>query len=78
MLKRRKPARAATAEGELALANAMRKFHAGKRNGCRAKGLQGKHGRAAALDCPMILLDDVVEITATTHQDGAPLGILLP
>jgi len=38
----------------------MREFHARERNGRRAKGFEGKHGRAAALDCPMVLLDDVV------------------
>jgi hypothetical protein len=78
MLKRAKPARAATAERELALANAMRKLHASKRNGGRAKRLEGEHWRAAALDCSMVLLDDVIEIPATAYHDGPPRGFLLP
>jgi hypothetical protein len=55
----------------------MRKFHAHERNGGRAKGLEGKHRRAAALDRSMVLLDYVVEIPATAHHDGSPLGTLL-
>jgi hypothetical protein len=38
----------------------MGELHARERNGGRAKGLEGQHWRAAALDCSMILLDDVV------------------
>jgi hypothetical protein len=56
----------------------MREFHARERNGRRAKGLESKHRRAAALYRSMVLLDDVVKITATAHQDGPPFGILLP
>jgi hypothetical protein len=56
----------------------MREFHARERNGGRAKGLEGKHRRAATLDRSMVLLDDVVEIPATAYHDGPPLGILLP
>jgi hypothetical protein len=78
ILKRGKPARAATAERKLALANAMREFDAGKGNGRRAKGLEGKHWRAATLDCSMVLLNDVVEIPATAYHDGPPRGFLLP
>ena len=77
MLKRAKPERAATAEGELSLANAMCEFHTRERYGRRAKGLEGKHRRAAALDRSMVLLDYVVEIPATAHHDGSPLGTLL-
>jgi len=72
MLKRAKPARAATAERELSLANAMRELHACERNGRRATGLEGKHRGAAALYRSMILLDDVVEIAATAYYDGPP------
>ena len=74
-LKRREPARAITSEGELALANAMREFHTRERNGGRAKGLEGKHRCAAALDRSMVLFDDVVEIPATANHDGPPFGI---
>jgi hypothetical protein len=56
----------------------MRKLHARERYGGRAKGLQGKHWSAATFDCPMILLDDVVEVSATAYHDGTPLGIFLP
>ena len=56
----------------------MREFHARERNGCGAKGLEGKHRRAAALDRSMVLLDDVVEITATAYDHGLPPGILMP
>ena len=78
MLERAKPARTAAAEGELALANAMREFHTCERYGRRAKGLEGEHWRAATLDGPMILLNDIVEVSATAYFDGPPLGILLP
>jgi hypothetical protein len=54
----------------------MHEFHARERNGRRAKGLEGKHRRAATLDRSMVLLNDVVEIPATAHHDGPPLGIL--
>jgi len=54
MLKRGKTARAGPAERELALANAMHEFHTRERNGRRAKGLEGKHRRAATLDRSMV------------------------
>src|ERR1700730_1943754 len=56
----------------------MREFHARERNDRGAKGLERKHRRAAALDRSMVLLDDVVEITATAYDHGLPAGILLP
>jgi len=53
----------------LALADAMREFHARECNGRGAEGLKGKHRRTAALDRSMVLLDGVVEITATAYHD---------
>jgi len=56
----------------------MREFRTRKHNGCGAKRLEGKHWCAAALDRSMILLDDVVEITATAYDDRPPVRVLLP
>jgi hypothetical protein len=56
----------------------MGELQASERNGGRAKGFEGQHGDAAALDRSMVLLDDVVEIPATSYQDAPPIGILLP
>jgi hypothetical protein len=56
----------------------MRELHARERNGRRAKGLEGKHRHAATLDRSMVLLDDVVEVSATAYDDTLPPGIFLP
>jgi len=77
VLERRKLVRTARAERELALANTMRELHAGKRGGGCAKGLHGEHWRTTSLDRAMVLLDDVVKISATADLDGLPVGILL-
>jgi hypothetical protein len=77
LLQGAKPAWSVAAERELALANAMRQFNARKRDGRRRKRLEGKHRRAAALYCSMILLDDVVEIAPTSDHDRPPNGVFL-
>jgi hypothetical protein len=78
MLEGARPGRTAAAEGELALANTMRELHPCERHSRRAKGLKGEHWRAATLDSPMILLNDIVEVSATAYLDGSPLGTFLP
>lgn len=35
-------------------------------------GLEPQHGPAAALDRPMVLLDDDVQVLAVAHQDEYP------
>ena len=74
LLQGAKPAWSVAAERELALANAMRQFNARKRDGRRRKRLEGKHRRAAALYCSMILLDDVIEISPTSDRDRPHTG----
>ena len=37
-------------------------------HGRRPVGLEPEHGLASALDSPVVLLDDVVQVTAPTHQ----------
>jgi hypothetical protein len=69
LLQGAKPAWSVAAERELALANAMRQFNARKRDCRRRKRLEGKHRCAAALDCSMILLNNVVEIPPASHHD---------
>lgn len=43
---------------------------------CCPMGFEAQHGAASALDCPVILFDDVVEVPARTHEDAFPAMIL--
>src|SRR6202023_3812461 len=44
--------------------------------GRRPIGLETQHGAASALDRPMILLDDIVQVLALAYQDVFPPLIL--
>jgi hypothetical protein len=61
---------------ELALADPMHEFQARQGHGRRPVGLEPKHGLASALDSPVVLLDDVVQVLALTHQDVFPPIVL--
>src|SRR5580692_7760484 len=76
VLERGKLLRTARAERELAFANTMRELHARERSGGCAKGLHGQHWRASSLDRAMVLLDDVVKISAAADLNGLPVRIL--
>ena len=43
---------------------------------CRLIGLEAKHGPAPALDSPVILLDDIVQVMTLTHDDVFPPVVL--
>jgi hypothetical protein len=49
----------------------MRQFQASQSYSGRLIGLEAKHGPAAALDSPVILLDDIVRVmeVSSTRQD---------
>ena len=55
----------------------MRQFNASERNGRSCEGLESQHGRAAGLDGPMVLLDDVVEVAAIPYHDTLPPRVFL-
>jgi hypothetical protein len=78
LLQGRIPTRTTSAEGELALSDLMCELDARQRDGGRAERLEGEHRCATALDRSVVLLDNVVEISAATNQDSLPPGILLP
>ena len=61
---------------ELALADPMHELQARQGHGRRPVGLEPEHGLASALDSPVVLLDDVVQVTAPTHQDIFPPIVL--
>ncbi len=42
------------------------------------KRLEAGHGGASALDCAMVLLNDVVEVAVGSDQNIAPAGVLAP
>ncbi len=64
------------AKRELSLANAMGQLDASDRDGRVRERLEPSHRRTASLDCPMILLDDVVQIFAGPHFDVTPARML--
>jgi hypothetical protein len=53
----------------------MGKFDAGQCNDRTPERLEASHRGASALDCSMILLDQVVEVLATPHLNELPLRI---
>jgi hypothetical protein len=54
----------------------VRGLDAGNEDACAAERLEPKHGPSDALDGPVVLLDDVVEVLALTQFDGrAGVGI---
>src|SRR5688572_8097023 len=55
----------------------MRQLDASKRYRCIAEGLEAQHGRAAAFDRAMILLNDVVEIRTLPDENILP-SVILP
>jgi hypothetical protein len=55
----------------------MGEFHAREGDRRRSKRFERKHWRAAALDGPMVLLNDVVEIPIAADHHGSPIWILL-
>jgi hypothetical protein len=57
--------------------NPMGELDAGEGDGCGPEGFEGEHRCEAALDHAMVLLDDVVEMSARSHRDRLPPGILL-
>jgi hypothetical protein len=61
---------------ELALANSMHEFQPSQSDGRRPIGLEAQHGAAPALDSPVILLDDIVQVMALTHEDVFPSVVL--
>ena len=62
----------ATTERELSLANTMRQFDTGNRDGRVLERLEARHRGAASLDRPMILLDEVVQILVRPYHHVAP------
>src|SRR5450755_1550848 len=60
---------------ELAFLDHVHGLDAGDQGARAAKGLEPEHGSHDALDGPVILLDDVVEVLALPHLDvGAGVG----
>ena len=55
----------------------MRMLDTRQRDGGGSKRLKARHGSAAAFDRAMVLLDDVVEIATTPHDDGLPPRVFL-
>jgi hypothetical protein len=68
----------ATPERELSLANAMREFDAGNRDGRVREGLEASHRGAPPLDGAVVLLDDVVKIPVRAHLHIPPARMLTP
>lgn len=62
---------------ELALTNPMGELNATERDRRRRKRLEPEHRRAASLDRAVILLNDIIEISACPHVYGVPAQILL-
>jgi len=62
-------------EAELSPANAIRELDSGERYGRRPKGIEAQHWGAAPLDREVLLLDDVVQISATANDDRSPSRI---
>jgi hypothetical protein len=56
----------------------MGKFDTSQCNGRTPEGLEASHGRASAFDRSMILLDQIVEVLATSRPNELPLRILPP
>ena len=50
----------------------MREFDARQRHDGGPIGLEAEHGSAAALDRPLVLLDDLVQVLAVANQDVYP------
>ena len=61
-----------------ALPDAMRQFHAGERDGRGAERLESEHRRAAPLYGTMVLLDDVIEVSAAADHHGLQLRFFHP
>ena len=58
------------------LVNPVRQLDASERYRCISERLEARHGRAAAFDRAMILLNDVVQVGAVPHENILPLRIL--
>jgi hypothetical protein len=56
----------------------MGKLDAGQCYGRTPKRLEACHRGAPALDRPMILLNEIVEVLVTPHLDVLPLWVLPP
>jgi hypothetical protein len=54
----------------LPLGDHMHAFDAAQKDTGTAKILESQHGSRASFDCPMVLLDEVVEIIGLTNPDG--------
>jgi hypothetical protein len=64
---------------ELPLADHVHHLNAGKEDACAAKDLEPEHWPNDPFDCPMILLDDIVEVLALAQLDVAVmLGVVAP
>ncbi len=61
---------------ELTLANSMHEFQPSQSDARCPIGLEAQHGAASALDRPMILLYDIVQVLALAYQDVFPPMIL--
>ncbi len=70
------PPTAAAAEKELSLANPVRKLDARNRDGGGGEGFEPSHRCTASLDRPMILLNQVVEISIRSHLHVPPARVL--
>ena len=60
------------------LANAMGKLDTSQRDGRTREGLEASHRGASAFDRSVILLDEIIEVSATPHLNELPPRILPP
>ena len=61
---------------ELTLADAVHQLKASQGDRRRPVGFEPKHRSAPALDRPVVLLDDVVQVAAHAYQDVFPAMLL--
>jgi len=67
---------AVTAVFQLPLLDHVHQFDAAQQDACAPEGLKPKHWPSATLDCPVILVDDVVQILVFADLDRCvALGI---
>ena len=55
----------------------MHSFYSGDRTSSGPKGLEAEHRPHFAFHCPMILLNDIVEILALPDRDGRLVDLIV-